>query len=314
MDKKLDTTLTKVSEDTFRKVKECIEYYDQRLALPMLKALFETGVPANGYRVTKAGTPVTYLSLAYTANRHDVTSYLIGLNYKELNDFGWSFTPYLWSDDARQALIDAGHNFAKEIANTSEAFWTKAWHIQADFVEAMGKNGARFDIPVVIDRVSYMPIVQFATSHDQPGVVEAMIATGSSCAARTYDGRTVLHAAVARGNRVHTKKLDMPKSVAHLEGIIRAVVDAGGDVDMVDIRGRSALHDACDFGYCNKARALLEAGADPLLKDNGGKTPEDLARVAKRRDVLQLFAATRARGAILDVASKAMAKVKGDVQ
>ena len=44
--------------------------------------------------------------------------------------------------------------------------------------------------------------------------------------------------------------------------------------------GRTALHYAADFGRLGIVRLLLEAGADPSIKDDSGKTALDCANGA----------------------------------
>jgi len=63
-------------------------------------------------------------------------------------------------------------------------------------------------------------------------------------------------------------------------------------IDHQDKWGRCALHVAVAQGKCGAVKALLQAGANPLLKDNAGKTPLEVAVAKKQwrcRNVLLTF-------------------------
>jgi ankyrin repeat protein len=62
------------------------------------------------------------------------------------------------------------------------------------------------------------------------------------------------------------------------ETAIRTLLRLGGLPDPVDGRGNSPLLLAADCGHVECVRELLEAGANPLKKNNDGKTPLDAAR------------------------------------
>mgnify|MGYP006199825545 CR=1 FL=1 len=47
-------------------------------------------------------------------------------------------------------------------------------------------------------------------------------------------------------------------------------------LDDADNRGRTALMTAVEMGHAAVAARLLEAGADPMLRDKNGKTALDL--------------------------------------
>jgi len=65
-----------------------------------------------------------------------------------------------------------------------------------------------------------------------------------------------------------------------------------------DHAGDTALHDAARFGHVDVVQILLEAGADPSIKNNQGKDPLTLAELANKEDVIKILRpATQSRRA-----------------
>ncbi|XP_078497137.1 ankyrin repeat domain-containing protein 22 [Lissotriton helveticus] len=73
------------------------------------------------------------------------------------------------------------------------------------------------------------------------------------------------------------------------EALIRMLLEAGVEVDATDYRGNTALHYACRMKNHRIVAVLLEAKANPSLKNKEGETPEDIARRLKFSKVLQLL-------------------------
>lgn len=305
MDKEFDTTYTGCNLQTFKQVESVISKYRGQELITKLEALFESGVPANGYHVKKGYPHLTYLTPALAYNNQDALAYLLKLNYEDMNKAGCKFTNYLAIPQARQILLDAGHSFAREIEDPLENFWSKVSGLGLDFFKTIASRGARFDIPIMMGEVATPPIIQSATYGIGTELVQTLLSCGVDPRSSLPDGSTILHCAVTRGQMNKAKKYDSVENANGLEKIVRATVAAGGDIDMVDKDGRSALHLAAELGYPNKVRVLLEAGADHRLYDNDGKTAENLAKAARRRDVLPLFSVVRARNTILDMVAKA---------
>lgn len=60
--------------------------------------------------------------------------------------------------------------------------------------------------------------------------------------------------------------------------LLRALLSAGGSVDLRDSEGKTALHYACEAGRGKWVGMLLRSGAGLNVRDNAGKTPVDLAK------------------------------------
>jgi ankyrin repeat protein len=79
---------------------------------------------------------------------------------------------------------------------------------------------------------------------------------------------------------------------------VSALVARGARIDDMSWWGRGALHFAAKAGFTGTIRVLLEAGADPNLRDHDGATPLDHAlRAGKSVDPRPVIALLRAAGA-----------------
>lgn len=93
-------------------------------------------------------------------------------------------------------------------------------------------------------------------------------------------GWTPLHYAATRG---------------HLE-IITLLLDSHAYIDAESPNGSTPLMMAAHYGTPEAVKLLLEAGADPLLKNQQGLSAIDFAQQAKRQDIAEIVAAAiRAR-------------------
>ncbi|XP_025977440.1 ankyrin repeat domain-containing protein 22 isoform X3 [Dromaius novaehollandiae] len=62
------------------------------------------------------------------------------------------------------------------------------------------------------------------------------------------------------------------------ENLIRMLLRAGADVNAADFSGSTALHYACEMKNQVVISLLLDAHADPSVKNQEGETPLDIAR------------------------------------
>lgn len=308
MEKQFDTKFQRTDRATFERVERILKTAGNASGEALEKE-FATGVPANAYTINGDGAIVTYLSAAHAAGNGRAMGYLVGINYKDLCASSFDFSAYMQSPQVLKALIDHGHSF-KDVAEKNSHFLTGAYSLDVDYLRKARELGANFDCQHPSGDLLVPVVTMYAMHKLGSSMVEKLLAAGASPETRGTNGMSVLHGAVTEGKAKPDQFLDAIRSTERFDVAVRAVAAAGGSLDMVDDEGRSALHLACKLGYVNKARLLIEAGADLQLKDKNGKTPEDLARRARRASVLDLCAAARARSAVLGVVERAAGAAK----
>jgi len=96
---------------------------------------------------------------------------------------------------------------------------------------------------------------------------------------RDVDGRTPLHLAASSHlmptlNNIMSRS---PKSAVRSSddvATLETLIAHGADVNARDNNGNTCLHNASAWGNLKAVRALVQAGADPLCKNQAGWTPE----------------------------------------
>jgi ankyrin repeat protein len=127
----------------------------------------------------------------------------------------------------------------------------------------------------------------------------------------SYNGRSLLHYAAAAGDAETVEELlRLGMSVELLdagghpplyaatngcvtggEETVRTLLGWGADVNRVTgVQRVTALHMAARRGNASVARILLEAGADPSVRDKRGETPLERARNCRQKSVVELLA------------------------
>lgn len=84
-------------------------------------------------------------------------------------------------------------------------------------------------------------------------------------------------------------------SAARSLSIVRALIDAGSDVNAPQQAGFTPLHEAAVTGQLDLARLLLDRGADVNLKNDEGKTALNLARKGNETAMIELLVSRGAR-------------------
>eukprot|EP00752_Nemacystus_decipiens_P010323 g9196.t1 len=129
-----------------------------------------------------------------------------------------------------------------------------------------------------------------------PGVLEALLGgPGGEAAANTKnsEGATPLHVACRKTAGTAPEALTM----------LREDCPVKMDVDAADDCGRTPLLGACHYGHADVVKRLLEAGADPSLRDSGGMSPVSVAAWRGKVRCLDALLGAESGVATLEVAN-----------
>ena len=126
------------------------------------------------------------------------------------------------------------------------------------------------------DNKKYTPLM-YAALLNRLGIMKDLIAAGANVQAKNDKNNTAL-LLVASDER---EELGMTLVAAH--------VAKKASVDGQNSQGVTALMIACSHGRLALAKALLQAGADPLLKNAVGCTALRYARESRRAAINRLF-------------------------
>lgn len=114
---------------------------------------------------------------------------------------------------------------------------------------------------------------------DNPQTVKVLLQYGADIQERTASGLTMMHVAAVM-NRV---------------GMIEVLCNLQLNINALSLHGDTPLHIAAWHGSVESARWLLSHGADPLLRNDAGESPLDIAqqfslyRYFSRRKVVKLL-------------------------
>lgn len=149
-------------------------------------------------------------------------------------------------------------------------------------------------------------LLHIATYYDLNDMVNALLAVENiDVNAIDRDKVTPLHRAAGNGNADIVKALLVVKdidvnAVDSIYGatplhwaagggnakIVKALFAKGAEINAVDQGGETPLHYAAENDRKRAVRALLKREANPLLKNNYGKIPRDLAKRSSIRHIL----------------------------
>jgi len=140
-------------------------------------------------------------------------------------------------------------------------------------VEALIAHGAD---ERVADDTGKPPIV-YAAARAKLDIVERLLGRNIDINARYQHELTLLMWASGADEKV---------SEADATKVVKYLLDAGARLDDRDARGRTALMVAAEGGRAEIVALFLARGADPSLKDEGGKRAADLTSLSSLRERL----------------------------
>eukprot|EP01029_Cantina_marsupialis_P002916 TRINITY_DN127909_c0_g1_i1.p1 TRINITY_DN127909_c0_g1~~TRINITY_DN127909_c0_g1_i1.p1 ORF type:complete len:220 (-),score=61.89 TRINITY_DN127909_c0_g1_i1:238-897(-) len=157
------------------------------------------------------------------------------------------------------------------------------------------------DGDVLASEFAKRQLIDSAKNGQSKQVIALLAARISANLVDPRTGRTALHEAVCRGHTDTVRallrgkaKLETPTMLSrqtplHLAAaygkvdIVRLLLQRRHDVDLVDKQGNTPLHLASTGGVC---KALLRAGAEPIVANRKGQLPVDIARENRYDDVV----------------------------
>jgi ankyrin repeat protein len=121
------------------------------------------------------------------------------------------------------------------------------------------------------------PPIVYAAARAKLDIVKRLLGRNIDVNARYQHQLTLLMWASGADEKV---------SEADATKVVQYLVDAGARIDDRDARGRTALMIAAEGGRAEIVALLLARGADPSLKDEGGKRAADLTSLSSLREKL----------------------------
>lgn len=112
------------------------------------------------------------------------------------------------------------------------------------------------------------PALHFAVNMDYGNIITALLEANVDLKLRNKSdqqgspGQTALHCAAWWGRHAIAKQL----------------IEAGADVNALDDRGSTPLHEAVSMSNADLVRLLLKSGANPDIRDAAGKLPREVER------------------------------------
>lgn len=205
--------------------------------------------------------------------------------------------------DAAARLIDAGVNLDAQRADGKTLLILAAKEGDVGLVRRLVAAGADVDVTTGNGGTALM----FAAIKGDIDTQSALLDAGADVNAVGGFDWTALMVAAVKGHEAAVRQLlangadqglrdvygwtPLMRAVyEEREQIVAVLLDAPGvDLARKNDQGATALHLAAVKGNERLARALLEAGANPAIRDRGGRTPAELAAKEHHRKVAELL-------------------------
>ncbi|CAI8009469.1 Putative ankyrin repeat protein MM_0045, partial [Geodia barretti] len=167
-------------------------------------------------------------------------------------------------------LVKAGANTNLQNKEGDTALMKAAWMGRTEDVSMLVKAGAALDLQ---NKKGDSALI-LATTRQHIRTVKELVRAGADINLQNEEELTAL----------------MISSISGVTDITKTLLSGGNiSIDIQTKNGWSALFFAADEGDVATTKLLLDAGADPLLRDNSGLTAVDVASAGENDDVYGLL-------------------------
>ena len=196
-----------------------------------------------------------------------------------------------------EALLDRGANPNARIETSSVVYGYLTTKRGAFEPFAVGTGDLRGATPVWVAAFA-SNLGRYDPAQPQPGtgpdIIRALLDGGAELHLATDDGSTPLMMAAGLGRLTFMPTLQRGRRSHAAEAAVKALVEAGADVDAVNEAGFRALHGAAFRGLNEVLAYLVEQGADIDAQDFRGRTAYRIAGGAKQTFQFQAYPETAA--------------------
>jgi ankyrin repeat protein len=235
--------------------------------------------------------------------------------------FHFSFTPLLHQqsespNDALRLAVRSGdlNEVNKVLSSGADAnardemgstpLIDAAWSGNVEIARTLLQHGADVN---ATHREAGSTALEYAVLTGRTAVVKLLLAAGADTDRRYRYDQTVLHLAAARGfseilallisSHAAIGPVDangntpLDEAVLHNQAeAVRFLIAHGADVKRVHpADGRGPVHETAIKGFAGLIPILVDAGANPVLRDRSGQTPLDLALAYKNANVVAVL-------------------------
>lgn len=227
--------------------------------------------------------------------RHDMALRLYGLMRQAGSPPNTLLCDVVWSKDLTAGLI--GDCVAEDAFDPADStvIWRAALEGEPDTLTLLVEAGASAHSVSTEYRIE-RPLILATAMSVRPDLLVRLIELGTD--ARATDNVDEGCAHYAARMRAIVDRDSRAAACARLPAYLDVLLKAGVSIDAATFEGNTALHFAAEDGCGPAVTALLNAGANPLVRNDDHKTPADTAREHHHPETEMLIAAWCARRAM----------------